>query len=52
MVHSLPHREITFAPTPRKTIQKSYSWDFPGGPVVKPPGFQSREHEFDPGLGN
>ena len=26
--------------------------DFPGGPVVKTPGFHCRGHGFDPCLGN
>ena len=31
---------------------KSCVWDFPGGPLVKTPCFQCREHGFDPWLGN
>ena len=29
-----------------------FSWDFPSGPVVKTPCFQSRGCGFDPWLGN
>ena len=33
-------------------IKESLTWDFPGSPVVKTPGFQCRGHKFNPCLGN
>ena len=31
---------------------KAMGWDFPGGPVVKTPGFHCKGHRFDPWSGN
>ena len=36
----------------RSSFSKSIPWDFPGGPAVRTPSFQSRECEFDSWSGN
>ena len=36
----------------RRTLEKYFSRDFPGGPVVRAAHFHCRRHGFDPWSGN